>query len=179
MSEPGTVAERWLPIPGWEGLYSVSDLGRVKSHARHTLSRWGTPAKVRERIMKLSPNPDGYLRVGLSRMGQPHTRIFIHPLVLEVFVGPKPFPEAQACHGDGDRTNNQVTNLRWASRSDNAKDSVRHGTHAGAARTHCPSGHEYAGDNLYVGPKNQRVCRTCHRETARRSRARVAARTAS
>ena len=39
---------------------------------------------------------------------------------------------------------------------------------ANAAKTHCPSGHPYAGDNLYTDPKGQRFCRTCKRQASRK-----------
>ena len=46
--------------------------------------------------------------------------------------------------------------------SDNQKDAVAKGRQAKAAKTHCPQGHEYAGDNLYLHPKRKnRICRTC------------------
>lgn len=55
----------------------------------------------------------------------------VHRLVAEAWIGGKPFHEAQVCHADGTRTNNHYTNLRWGSSADNAKDSVKHGTHTG------------------------------------------------
>lgn len=51
----------------------------------------------------------------------------VHHLVLEAFIGPRP-PGLQACHNDGNKLNNAVTNLRWDTCKANAADRVRHGT---------------------------------------------------
>jgi hypothetical protein len=55
-------------------------------------------------------------------------------MVAEAFIGPRPFPEAQICHWDGNRTNNHYSNLRWGTAKDNKNDSKRHGTLARGER---------------------------------------------
>lgn len=55
------------------------------------------------------------------------TRRYIHHLVLETFVGPRP-ESCEALHGDGDRLNNAVSNLRWGTRKENLADAISHGT---------------------------------------------------
>jgi predicted XRE-type DNA-binding protein len=56
--------------------------------------------------------------------------LFIHRLVLEAFVGPCP-AGMEACHfPDRDPDNNHLENLRWGTKSDNAKDAMQHGTHS-------------------------------------------------
>lgn len=81
----------------------------------------------------LQPRPSsGYLRVDLYRGGRHHWKL-IHRLVLEAFIGPCP-DGMEACHNNGDRTDNRLENLRWDTRSANQKDAVRHGTHAGFGR---------------------------------------------
>lgn len=52
----------------------------------------------------------------------------VHSLVLLTFSGPKP-EACEACHQDGDPTNNCLTNLYWGSRSENQKDRIRHRRH--------------------------------------------------
>ena len=68
----------------------------------------------------------GYPTVNLSD-GVGKRRWYVHRLVLEAFVGPR--PEGMACrHLDGDRANNRVENLAWGTYSENERDKLRHGT---------------------------------------------------
>ncbi len=57
-----------------------------------------------------------------------------HILIALSFCGPRPFPEAQIAHGDGDRANNRPANLRWATVKENMADRLLHGTHPGGER---------------------------------------------
>jgi len=92
--------EEWLPITGLEG-YEVSNLGRVRS-----------PKK----ILKLyTRNKYGHQRIGIK-----NRRYEVHRLVLETFSGP--CPEGMECmHLNGIADDNRVENLRWGTRSENAK----------------------------------------------------------
>lgn len=114
--------ERWLAVRGFEGLYEVSDLGRVRSLDRVVAngSRW--PG----RLCSLTPHGAGYRIVGLSKDGKSHA-ILVHRIVLEAFVGPCP-PGMQGAHGNGIRDDNRLTNLRWDTISGNHADKFRHGT---------------------------------------------------
>ena len=96
-----------------------------------------------------------------------HTRL-VHRLVLEAFVGPRP-EGMVARHLNGDPGDNRLENLAWGTQSENNYDKVRHGTHHNANKTHCPSGHEYRGDNI-KWYKGFRFCRACHRISERRRR---------
>lgn len=123
--------ERWLPIDGWPG-YDVSDYGRIHSY-------WGAGGASKGR-RGIGPRPrqvggkagkTGYCYVQLFRDdGRGRRQKWvpgIHVLVLQAFVGPRP-PGMQACHYDGNRSNNRVDNLRWDTRAANTFDSVKHGT---------------------------------------------------
>src|SRR5699024_6464865 len=84
----------------------------------------------------------------------------VHRLVLEAFVGPCP-DGMEACHWDDDKTNNHVSNLRWATQSDNMHDRVRNGRHQLASLPHCKRGHEFNEANTYISTSGYRSCRAC------------------
>lgn len=156
------MSETWRVVPGYEDLYEVSDLGRVKRLERATKGRAGVVMHFPESILEPTVTGFGYARVTLSKRGLRRS-VFVHVLVLSAFVGPRPEGQ-EACHGDGVRLNNNLSNLRWDSRSENQKDSVRHGTHASTRRTHCPQGHPYDTENTYLTQRGSRNCRTCGRD---------------
>lgn len=119
-------SEEWRPVRGFEGLYSVSSLGRVRSEPRtitdvngRTVNRKGTDLKP-----SLSR---GYHLVQVCRDGRIYCR-GVHVLVLEAFVSPRPSDAHQACHRDGVRSNNALSNLRWDTQAGNFSDMVEHGT---------------------------------------------------
>ena len=122
-------AERWRPIPGHEGAYEVSDLGRVRSLDRKV---WFGASKraaahwqlVRGRLLRPGLGSHGYLTVVL---GREHGSHLVHRLVLLAFEGPCP-AQQEVCHGNGDRTDNRLCNLRYGTRTENILDAVAHGT---------------------------------------------------
>lgn len=59
--------------------------------------------------------------------------------------------------------NNSLSNLRWGTRSDNQLDSVRHGTHSNARKSHCPRGHIYCDANLVARKLPYRERLACER----------------
>lgn len=175
MADLQPTPERWLPVVGYEGYYEVSDMGCVRSLDRIVRLSDGRDRPMKGRHLALSPHPKGYATVKLSVDGIRYTAM-VHRLVLDAFVGPRP-DGMEVCHNDGDPSNNRLDNLRYASRSENRLDSVRHGTHPWAQKTHCPRGHEYTPDNIYVQPSrpNSRSCRTCKRARRREDAARMKA----
>lgn len=76
--------------------------------------------------LNLMENTWGRLRVSLYKNNKGYHRD-VHRLVLETFMGACP-EGMEACHNNGDRLDNRLGNLRWDTRSNNAKDAVRHGT---------------------------------------------------
>lgn len=152
--------ERWLPVPGFEGAYEVSDWGRVRSLNRIVTTKTGIKRRYQGRVLTPFASPSGHLRVNLGPAG----KLLVHRLVLEAFIGPCPSGQ-ECCHDDGDPANNHLGNLRWDSRSENHLDRVRHGTHHQAAKTHCPRGHALASPNLVPSQiqRGKRICLACSR----------------
>lgn len=123
---PDGTIEYWRDVPGYEGYYRVSDLGRVKSLGRWILGRGKTKRWNRERICssKVSKrNP--YPTVVLRKNGEGKKERF-HILVLLAFVGPKPLGK-RGLHWDDNKENNKLSNLRWGSQKENMMDKCRNG----------------------------------------------------
>ena len=102
--------EVWKDIKGYEGLYQISNLGRVK---RVTTGR----------ILKGGKDKDGYLMVKLYK-NNIRSNKKIHRLVAEAFI-PNPENKPQVNHADENKTNNSLDNLEWMT----AKENINHGTH--------------------------------------------------
>ena len=115
------VPEEWRPVGGFEGQYEVSSLGRVKSLPK-VVSRGRGPFVTKERIIGGRSRCAGYPIVHIGAKCR-----YIHALVLEAFVGPRP-SDFEACHNNGDRTDNRAENLRWDTPSANQNDRAKHGT---------------------------------------------------
>lgn len=120
------ILERWLPVVGYEGLYSVSDQGRVRSEPRSCLGCGGTQRRVFGKVLRPTVLPNGYIQADLRKDNIP-AHHYVHRLVLIAFSG-QPNIGEEACHNDGCRSNNALTNLRWDTRSGNHADKAAHGT---------------------------------------------------
>ena len=110
--------EQWKPINRYEGLYEISNLGRVKSLDR--IDKIGRLHKGR--ILKLSKDGGGYPFVNLFKDGVRSTRK-VHHLVAEAFLGKCP-KEYEVNHIDENKSNNSCDNLEYVTRHDN----LVHGT---------------------------------------------------
>ena len=111
--------EQWMPVVGYEGLYEVSDAGRVRSVDRISSDGSRRKGKI------LKPVASQRLQVTLSRASV-RKQCEIHRLVLEAFGGPAPKGKI-ACHRDDNHENNSLSNLYWGSYSENWADSVVNG----------------------------------------------------
>lgn len=115
------LVEEWRDIQGYEGLYQVSDWGRVKSLDRVLTQkcRWGSDVThlYPSTILIPSKSKQGYMRVRLSK---PHKSrcFFLHILVWETFNGVKP-KGMQVNHIDEDKTNNALWNLNLMTPKEN------------------------------------------------------------
>ncbi|WP_372732230.1 NUMOD4 domain-containing protein [Novosphingobium sp.] len=115
-------AENWKAVTGWEGLYEVSDLGRVRSLPREVY-RPTTPFKIKGRVLKQFPDKNGYPAVKLC--GENTRTKVVHQIVCEAFHGPKP-EGCVVAHNDGTKTNARADNLRWATFKENSADAIEH-----------------------------------------------------
>lgn len=107
------VEEVWKDIPDYEGLYQISNYGRVKSLPRQYKKRF-----INKEIIKVPTKlPKGYLKVGLSKNGKVKY-YFIHRLVAEMFINKV---DGKECvnHKDCNPSNNRVDNLEWCNHIEN------------------------------------------------------------
>lgn len=116
--------EIWKEIKGYEGMFAVSNLGRVKSLARRVSNHTGFINKP-ERILKPIKDIKGYLRVYLSKNNK-NKFTPIHRLVSFAFI-PNPENKPQVNHIDGNKQNNHVENLEWCTNRENSIHAIRMG----------------------------------------------------
>lgn len=104
------MTEEWSDIPGYEGHYMISSVGRIKSLERQDRLGRTWP----ERILKQGRDLDGYAIIGLSNaeFAKPRRTFRVSRLVASAFVpNPNNYPEVN--HIDEDKTNNRAENLEW------------------------------------------------------------------
>lgn len=120
--------EEWKPIKGYEGLYEISNCGRVKGIDRKTrVIRKGHSQEMRvpEKIFTGYKGKTHYCQVALYKDGiKKHMQV--HRLVAEAFI-PNPDNKRQVNHIDGNKQNNIVTNLEWVTPSENILHSFKTG----------------------------------------------------
>ena len=112
--------EIWKDVPGYVGLYQISNYGRVKSVFRNEICG-NMNRKRNEKILKPSLRKRYYF-VSLSKNGIKYNAV-IHRLVAAAFI---PNPENKPCidHIDGNRTNNHADNLRWVTVKENQNNPI-------------------------------------------------------
>lgn len=117
--------EIWKSIPEFDG-YEISSLGRVYSKPREVMRGKGM-LKIQGKMLKPATlKKCGHRYVNLRRSGG-YTSMYVHRLVAMAFIGDPPKGKNQVAHWDGDPSNNNVLNLRWASAKDNSQDAIRLG----------------------------------------------------
>lgn len=124
------VIEVWKDIERYEGIYQVSNMARIKSLDR--IDCRGQHRK--ERVLKQAFDSDGYCIVTLSKERIGITKK-VHRLVAQAFI-PNPEDKPEVNHIDGVKSNNQISNLEWATSCENQKHSRRIGLHPEIAETH-------------------------------------------
>lgn len=130
------MTREWRDIPDWEGMYQVSEDGRVRSVNRTVvqLGRWGQQRRCfKGKELKLSKCSNGYVFVTLSRPGNRPKLALVHRLVALAFLR-QPVSGEEVCHINGVREDNNASNLRWGTRRSNHADKIEHGTHSRGTR---------------------------------------------
>lgn len=169
--KPPLPHEEWRPIPGYEGLYEVSNLGRVHSIPRVIDHGHGRIGRRSGRILRAAAGGrHPHLKVVLSK-GAVRRTWRVHQLVALAFLGPCP-EGLQVLHWDDDATNNHLSNLRYGTPGDNGQDRLRNGRNPQRNKTHCPQRHEYNSKNTYWTKAGTRACIPCMRERTRQWRKR-------
>lgn len=155
--------ETWVPIPCYEGVYEVSDLGGVRSIPRVVRDANGRRARnLKGKLLQAHVKASGHLQITLCKNGVARAA-HVHRLVAESFVAGRS-PGDEVCHINGDPSDNMASNLRWGSRQSNVDDMIRAGTASFQKMTHCRRGHKYTEENTYIFPDGKsRRCRTCRR----------------
>lgn len=122
---PPSDAERWLPVVGWEDLYEVSDLGRVRSLPRmiwRAGTGWADWKPYRGKLLKPIFR-DPYYHAHLADNGR-RRYARIHVLVAEAFIGPRP-EGYEVCHGPNGQQDNSLANLCYGTKSKNMGEDKR------------------------------------------------------
>ena len=99
--------EKWKDVKGYEGLYQVSDLGRIKSFKTS-----------RPKALTVQPDSRGYLQIGLVKDGK-RKNFKVHRLVAKAFINNE-FNKPQVNHINEDKTDNRAVNLEWVTQSENS-----------------------------------------------------------
>lgn len=121
------MTEVWKDVPGFEGFYEASSLGRVKSLARKIFVKGGNyPCRsVPEKILSPGKGSNDRLYVVLCRDGKSKTQL-LHRVIALSFLGECPVG-MEVLHENGDHRDCRVDNLRYGTHHENMQDMIRHG----------------------------------------------------
>ncbi len=119
------LSEEWRPIPGFEGIYEASNLGRIKRLRRVLVHNYGGDRILKEKLPAFRISGNGYYRIRLT-FNKQKTFHFVHRLIAAAFM-PCNDPSKQINHKDCNKFNNCIDNLEWVSGSENMKHAYRNG----------------------------------------------------
>jgi hypothetical protein len=112
------IKEIWSDIPGFEGLYQISNLGSCKSLERQVYhSRNKSKSLIKGKLLSTRINNWGYVSVRLNKEGKTFTRL-VHRLMAEVYI-PNPANKKYINHINADKTDNSLLNLEWVTHKEN------------------------------------------------------------
>lgn len=116
----------WRPVPGYEGIYEISDAGAVRSLERTVYFADGRVRRYGGQLLAQYEDGNGYPKVTLKNRDRGQ-RVHVHVLLAAAFIGPRPEGQ-QICHDDGQPPHCTVKNLRYDTPKGNSADKARHGT---------------------------------------------------
>ena len=150
---------------GYEGLYEVSSLGKVRSLPRVITTAREHTRKLPGKLLTPGVTQAGYHLVVISQgVGRGKSQN-VHRIVATAFLeNPNQLPLVRHLNDVG--TDNRVENLAWGTYSENRRDAVASGAYVNqhSKITHCKRGHPLSGDNLYIPPSRRgRYCRRCRK----------------
>lgn len=119
----------WRDVAGYEGLYKVSDNGKVKSVDRYVEGKIGSKRLIKGKEMKIQKSRKGYSVIVLHKNGIAKTKQ-VHRLVAEAFI-PNLLNLPQVNHKDTNKDNNNVFNLEWITNYDNMQHAIKNGCYKG------------------------------------------------
>lgn len=167
--------EIWKPIQGYEGMYEVSNLGKVRSFDR-IIPRLKNgvlhDCRFNGGIVKITDNGHGYKIVSLSKMGRKNH--YVHRLVAIHFI-PNPDKKGFVNHKDGCKCNNEVKNLEWVTHSENIIHSLNRGGHPSGRKVKnsiqvkdMTSGKVF--DTIRAASKHYNISYSCLKQALKRKR---------
>lgn len=110
--------EIWKDIPNYEGLYAISNFGRVKALAKtYYCGNYPVKREKGEHLLKLSEHRLGYMKCMFTKDGNEKV-LYIHRLVALCFID-NSLNKTEVNHKDGNKKNNHYSNLEWNTRSEN------------------------------------------------------------
>lgn len=120
------MSEIWKDVPQYEGLYQVSNTGKVKSLSHYTRNNVkGGKRLTNGKVLSQYKMPNGYLQVQLSK-NESRKKYYVHRLVANAFLKNEQ-GLSDVNHIDGDKNNNSIENLEWCSHKDNQVHMVDNG----------------------------------------------------
>ena len=142
LGQEDMMSNNFVPVKGYEGLYEVSKEGIVRSILHNTTTRrivkgkqqeftWRVPGK----IMKHSLRPDGYYEVSLTKQGVT-TNVCLHRILAEAFIDNSD-NKPEVNHKDGNKANNSLDNLEWATYTENNLHAVYFSLNVQAKKVYC------------------------------------------
>lgn len=159
--------EIWKPVPEFEGLYEVSNLGNFKT-------KGGRPGSWNERLLKLHIQHDGYLRAALSK-GNKRRYFNAHRIVAGVFI-PNPENKSHVNHINSVRSDNRVENLEWVTPRENTQHAIKSGRFHSSIKNLLTNRSNFRTllysvchpEKEAVGIKN--LCKVCYMKDLRKSK---------
>ena len=117
--------EIWKPVVGYEGLYEVSNLGKIKRLSSVIKDKRNFCKKINGRIRVLSSDRKGYLYSTIYKNNK-YFCLKVHRAVAQAFI-PNPLNKPQVNHIDNNPSNNKVNNLEWCTPKENTAHMIKQG----------------------------------------------------